>query len=74
MIDTNKFKQSIKHWVQSHPDSNEQSFRDFCEELIPPQHYATYEWLVDQSVSWYNHMMTQKESAKLAYEDLSDVA
>lgn len=47
--------------MKEHPDGSLTDLVDFCEEQIPPQHYATSRWIVDQTVSWYKHILVHRE-------------
>lgn len=64
MFDPNKFKKSVKEWVRSHSEGTISEFVDFCEEQIPPSHFAANRWLIDQSVSWYRHILTQRKASR----------
>lgn len=62
MFDPNSFKRSVKAWIRDHPQGTEADLVDFCEELIPPQAFAANEWLVEHTVSWYRHIVAQRDS------------
>ena len=64
MFDTNKFKKSVKSWVKSNTDATVNDFVDFCEEQIPSSHYAANKWLIEQSVSWYKHVLNQRRASR----------
>lgn len=57
MFDLNDFKAKVRMWLASHATIDEQDLVDYCEELIPPQHYAANHWIIDQTVEWYRHMV-----------------
>ena len=61
MFDVNQFKKGVKEWVRLHPSATVADFTDFCEEMIPPSHYAANQWLIDQSISWYRFVKTQRD-------------
>lgn len=75
MFDANSFKRSVKDWIQKHPDGTVEDLRDFCEEQIPTAQYAACEWLIEQTTSWYAHVLRQRESLRsFSAEDEADVA
>lgn len=61
MLDFNDFKRSVKEWIRLHPGGSIQDLRDFCEERIPSHQYSANEWLVDQTISWYRHILAHRE-------------
>lgn len=72
MFDTNVFKRSVKNWVKMNPQGSDQDLLDFCEEQIPPAQFTSYQWIVEQTVSWYRHVLAQREMG--TYADENDVA
>lgn len=60
MFDANVFKRAVKEWIKNHPEGTEADLADFCEEQIPPTQYASYEWLVEHTISWYRHILAQR--------------
>lgn len=62
MFDINQFKKSVKQWIKQNPEGDIQALIDHCEELIPPQQFSANQWLVDQTVSWFQHIQAQKEA------------
>jgi hypothetical protein len=65
MFDTNKFKRSVKDWVRDNPNGSMEDFVDFCEELIPPAQFNAYGWLVEQTLGWYDHVLSTRRSSRL---------
>lgn len=65
MFDINQFKRDVKEWIKSHPQGEEQDLIDFCEELIPASQFAANQWLVDQTVSWFRHILSHQETKKM---------
>lgn len=63
MFDCNKFKRSVKDWIHSNPQATVADLVDFCEEQIPAQQFATHEWLVDQTVGWYRHILSHRDGS-----------
>jgi hypothetical protein len=61
MFDANQFQRAVKEWIRQHPDGTEADLVDFCEEQIPPAQFAAYHWLVEHTVSWYRHILTQRQ-------------
>lgn len=61
MFDFNQFKRSVKDWIRDNPEGSLVDLRDYCEELIPAAQYAANEWLVDQTVSWYRHILASRD-------------
>lgn len=75
MFDANSFKRSVKDWIQSNPKGSVDDLREFCEEQIPTSQYAAWEWLIDQTTSWYSHVLRQRDSIRsFSNEDEYDVA
>ena len=60
MFDANRFKRSVKEWIRAHPEGTEADLVDFCEELIPSQHFSANQWLVEHTLSWYRHIVSQR--------------
>jgi hypothetical protein len=75
MLDTNKFKRSVKDWIRDHPTGSMEDLVDFCEGLIPPTQLNSYGWLVEQTAGWYDHVLSTRRSASLANTlEVDDVA
>jgi hypothetical protein len=74
MFDTNSFKKSVKLWIKDNPHGTDQDLLDFCEERIPPSQYAASQWLIDQTLSWYRHVLAQRESKFQGDSDERDAA
>ncbi len=60
MFDANQFKRNVKEWIRLHPEGKEADLLDFCEEQIPPAQYAAHRWLVEHTLSWYRHILSQR--------------
>ena len=74
MFDSNKFKRAVKEWIRSNPDGTLESLGDYCEELIPPAQFAANKRIVDQTLSWYSHILTHRDTQNdLHDEDEDDV-
>lgn len=71
MFDANNFKRIVKDWIRSNPAGTLEDLNDFCEDQIPPAQFASNQWLVDQTLSWYSHILTHRE-ASLAVADGGD--
>lgn len=61
MIDFNEFKKSVKEWIRSNPEGTITDLRDYCEELIPSTHFSSHAWVIDQTVSWYRHILNHRD-------------
>lgn len=72
MFDFNGFKRSVKEWIRDNPSGSEHDLRDYCDELIPPAQYTANSWIVDQTLSWYKHILENREHESLGEDD--DVA
>lgn len=72
MFDANSFKRSVKEWMRNHPHGTEADLVDFCEEQIPSSLYSANHWLVEHTVSWYKHVLTQRELARGGREEDED--
>lgn len=70
MFDKNQFKKSVKDWLKYHPDATVEDLEDYCEQLIPSQSYTTNFWLINQTVSWYQHILSSRE---LSYDELFEI-
>jgi len=64
MFDANSFKRSVKEWIRANPDGSVNDIMDYCEEQIPPAQFASYQWLVNQTLEWYKHILTQREASQ----------
>ena len=62
MFDINEFKKSVKIWIKNNPEASVSDITDFCEEIIPSQYYTSYSWLIDQTVDWYKHILSNRKS------------
>lgn len=69
MFDTNVFKKSVKDWMRMNPTGSDQELVDFCEEQIPARQFAANQWLIDQTVSWYRHVLAQREMSNQSLDD-----
>ena len=63
-FDVNIFKKKVKTWMQQRPQATLEEFIDFCEEQIPTSQFAAYQWLLDQSVTWYGYIISQRDVMK----------
>ena len=72
MFDVNSFKKQVKEWVHSHPDGTVPELIDICEEMIPPAQFASHQWLIEQTVSWYRHVLTHRDSYNQAIDHDDD--
>ena len=64
MFDINEFKRQVKIWIADHPGGEVNDLVDYCEEIIPMQYFAANKWLIDQTVSWYRHILAQREAVE----------
>jgi hypothetical protein len=60
MFDVNKFKKSVKDWIRIHPMGTELDLRDYCDELVPAHQYQANQWLIEQTISWYRHILERR--------------
>ena len=74
MFDANQFKRSVKEWIRMHPDGSEVELVDFCEEQIPPSQYSAHQWLVEHTLSWYRHILSQRQTVADPADDMDDAA
>lgn len=75
MFDANSFKRSVKEWMRTHPHGTEAELVDFCEDQIPASQYSANQWLVEHTLSWYKHILAQRELARSGVgEDEESVA
>jgi hypothetical protein len=68
-FDFNSFKKFVKQWIRENPDGTIHELRDYCEELIPPQHFAANQWIVEQTVSWYRHILDHRDMMELREDE-----
>jgi hypothetical protein len=64
MFDANLFKRAVKDWIQANPSGTMEDLREFCEEQIPTAQYAAWQWLIEQTTSWYGHVLRQRDSTR----------
>ncbi|MFY7928944.1 MAG: hypothetical protein ACOVS5_08725 [Oligoflexus sp.] len=57
MFDVNQFKRSVKEWIRVNPQGSEHDLRDYCDEIVPPHLYQSNQWLIEQTLSWYRHVL-----------------
>ena len=69
MFDVNDFKKRVKEWMNSHPQAEAAELRDFCEEIIPPPQFSANRWLVEQTLSWYLHIVQNRSRANVLLDD-----
>jgi hypothetical protein len=62
-FDPNRFKRSVKDWIKTHPEGTETELADFCEDQIPSAQYQAHQWLVEHTLSWYRHILAQRQGA-----------
>lgn len=75
MFDSNKFKVAVKTWMRDNPEGSLLDLQDFCESQIPSAQYAANQWLVEHTLSWYKHVLTNREINKTGLsEDEDDMA
>jgi hypothetical protein len=65
MVDTNKFKRSVKDWIKENPNGTMDDLVDFCEELISPTQLNSYGWLIEQTAGWYDHVLNTRRASSL---------
>lgn len=68
-FDPNTFKRNVKDWMRAHPEGSEADLVDFCEELIPTVLYTANQWLVEHTLSWYKHILAQREGSRAGLDD-----
>jgi hypothetical protein len=74
MFDINKFKKSVRCWIDDNPEGSESELHDFCEDMIPVGAYASHKWLVDQTMAWYRHVQAHRETSKMMSNGFDEVA
>ena len=72
MFDANQFKRSVKEWIRANPEGTEADLVDFCEEQIPTALYSANHWLVEHTLSWFRHIMVQRQHARELSDDSED--
>lgn len=61
MLDMNDFKRQVKNWMKENPKGSVEALTDFCEEVIPPPDFTRLQWLVEQTVGWYEHILSLRD-------------
>ena len=61
MFNINEFKKRVKEWVDQNPSGDVADLLDYCEELIPAKDFSANQWLIEQTVSWYQYTVAQRE-------------
>lgn len=69
MFDINDFKKKVKEWMRENPKGEENDLLDFCEELVPPAQFAAYQWLIDQTLSWYRSILQSRKKELVGADD-----
>lgn len=69
MVDFNRFKRSVKEWIREHPDCSIIELQDYCEEQIPSSQYVANKWIIDQTISWYQHIISLRKDDDKGYHD-----
>ena len=72
VFDFNVFKRQIKEWMQANPNGTIDELNDYCEDLIPPQHYAANQWLIEQTTAWYRHILDRRAYEQECLEDVGE--
>lgn len=72
MFDVNQFKRSVKEWIRVNPLGSELDLRDYCDELIPPVLYQANQWLIEQTLSWYHHILERRDQECLNEDEMYD--
>jgi hypothetical protein len=52
-FDKNRFKEAFRTWVAANPSASDEQAIEFCHYNIPPQHMMKQNWLVEQSLQWF---------------------
>ena len=61
MFDRNVFKQKIKKWINDNESGTVEDLQVFCEQLIPPKHYVSNKWLIEETINWYQHILNHRK-------------
>ena len=69
MLDMNDFKRQVKDWMRDNPKGSIDALTDFCEEVIPPSDFTRMQWLVEQTVGWYEHVLSLRDDQFSHQED-----
>jgi len=72
MFDTNHFKRSVKEWIKTNPKASLMELTDYCETLIPTNQYQAHSWLVDQTLGWYEHVLSSRRSDQFTGDHEAD--
>ena len=62
MMDINRFKKNVKEWMKQNPNGAKEQLADYCEELIGPNQFASHEWLIDHTLSWYDQVLKDRKN------------
>ena len=69
MFDVNQFKRQVKDWIRHTPMGSKQELVDFCEENIPANQFAANQWLVEQTVNWYQQILHARQVESSEQDD-----
>jgi hypothetical protein len=69
MFDINLFKKKIKEWIKTHPQGTETDLLDYCEELIPASQFSAHQWIIDQTLSWYQNILQSRKQDEDALDE-----
>jgi hypothetical protein len=73
MLDMNNFKSVVKQWIKENPTGSLDGLRDFCEDQIPAHQFVSYEWLVNQTLDWYRHILHNRQMREALKDGTWDV-
>ena len=62
IFDPNSFKKNVKEWIRQNPDGTLNELVDYCEEQVPPALFAANQWLIEQTKSWYRHILDSRKA------------
>ena len=48
--------------MKQNPNGAKEQLADYCEELIGPNQFASHEWLIDHTLSWYDQVLKDRKN------------
>ena len=66
MLNVNEFKKRIKKWMDDNPFAQETDLVKYCKKIIPENELKANQWLLDQTVSWYKHILLIRDKNNIA--------
>lgn len=60
MFDRNDYKRKMKRWISTNRTASILECEDYCHGLIPARELPAYEWLVEETLSWFKSIQADR--------------